>query len=57
MREWMRPAGIALVVLAIILLAIGFAVSSDFLGLLFMIAVIVGIVMLIADFMLRRRTA
>lgn len=51
----MRIAGLVMIGLGIGLLIVGFATSIDLLGFLFMISVLVGVALVGADFVMRRR--
>lgn len=50
-----RKAGLAAIALATIFIIIGFAISNDFLGLLFMISLLAGLVLVGIDFLVQRR--
>ena len=53
--KWLRLVGIAAIAFGIVLLIIGWSIGYDFLGFLFMVFLVVGLALLIADFVLRRR--
>ncbi len=53
--KWLRVIGVAALALGIALLIIGWSISYDFLGFLFMVFFVVGVALLIADFVVRRR--
>jgi hypothetical protein len=54
--KWFRSIGIAAVALGVILLAIGWVIGNDILGFLFMVFLVVGVALLVADFVVRRRS-
>lgn len=56
-RLRLRSVGAASIVLGLLLLAIGWSIGNDFLGLLFMVFVVMGVILLIADSMRRRSRA
>jgi hypothetical protein len=53
--KWLWSVGITAVALGVILLAIGWSISNDTLGFVFMVLTVVGIALLVADFVVRRR--
>jgi hypothetical protein len=56
-RLRLRSVGAASIVLGLLLLAIGWSIGNDFLGLLFMVFGVMGVILLIADSMRRRSRA
>jgi len=56
-RLRLRSVGAASIVLGLLLLAIGWSIGNDFLGFLFMVFVVIGAVVLIADLVRRRSPA
>lgn len=50
----LRTLGVAILGIAVALLVLGFILSNDFLGFLFMVCLVVGLVALIADAFRRR---
>jgi hypothetical protein len=52
--KWLRLIGAAAIALGIALLLIGWSISDDLLGFLFMVSLVVGVALLIADFVVRR---
>lgn len=53
--KWFRSIGILAIAFGVALLAVGWALSYDFLGFLFMMLLVGGLALLIVDFFLRRR--
>jgi len=54
--KWLRSVGLAAIALGIILLILGWVViSSDTLGFVFLVLAVVGVALLVADFVVRRR--
>ena len=49
-------AGIAAIGLGIVLLIIGIAASSDILGFLFMVCLVAGVILVISDLVVQRRS-
>lgn len=45
----------AAIALGIVLLAVGWSISNDFLGFLFMVCVVVGIALVVTDVVVQRR--
>jgi hypothetical protein len=52
----MGKAGIGAIGLGIVLLIIGIAASSDILGFLFMVCLVVGLILVISDVIVQRRS-
>ena len=52
----MGKAGMAAIGLGIVLLIIGIAASSDILGFLFMVCLVAGVILIISDFIVQRRS-
>jgi drug/metabolite transporter (DMT)-like permease len=53
--KWLRWLGVAAIALGILLLIVGIDISSDILGFVFMVLALVGVALLLADFLTRRR--
>jgi hypothetical protein len=51
----LRTSGMAAIALGIVLLAVGWSISNDFLGFLFMVCVVVGIALVVTDVVVQRR--
>ena len=51
----MRKGGIAAIGLGIVLLAVGWSISNDFLGFLFMVCLVVGLALVVFDLVMQRR--
>lgn len=56
-RLRLRSVGVLGIVLGLLLLAIGWTIHNDFLGFLFMVLVVTGAILLIADLVRRRSPA
>jgi len=52
----MRKAGFGAIGLGIMLLIVGIAVSSDILGFVFMVCLIFGLILLVSDLVVQRRS-
>ena len=52
----MGKAGIGAIGLGIVLLIVGIAASSDLLGFFFMVCLVVGLILVISDLIVQRRT-
>jgi hypothetical protein len=53
----LRPIGVGLIAIALIFLVLGFAMSNDGFGLLFMVCLVAGIILIVVDVVRRRRGA
>ena len=51
----LRTGGLAAIGLGVVLLAIGWSISNDFLGFLFMICLVTGLALVVFDLIVQRR--
>ena len=54
-RSNVQTIGVGLITVAVIFLVLGFAMSNDGLGLLFMVCLVAGIAVIVVDIVRRRR--